>query len=110
MNDAKAELGRKILVIKQRRRAARRRRWPIRSCRRGNSGNSNQETRHEMEHIADLPSRLPPDERTLPRMLRRQAALYGNRRLVEIDGQRLEFRGDSGNGRALRRRTACGRH
>jgi carnitine-CoA ligase len=47
--------------------------------------------RHEMEHIADLPSRLPPDERTLPRMLHRQAALYGNRRLVEIDGRAWSF-------------------
>ncbi len=44
-----------------------------------------------MEAIADLPSRLPPEERTLPRMLRRQAALYGDRRLVEIDGQAWSF-------------------
>ena len=44
-----------------------------------------------MEDIADLPSRLPPDERTLPRMLRRQAALYGDRRLVEIGGQAWSF-------------------
>ncbi len=44
-----------------------------------------------MEDIADLPSRLPPDERTLPRMLRRQAALHGDRRLVEIDGQAWSF-------------------
>jgi len=44
-----------------------------------------------MEDIADLPSRLPPDERTLPRMLRRQAALHGNRRLVEIGGQAWSF-------------------
>jgi carnitine-CoA ligase len=44
-----------------------------------------------MEHIADLPSRLPPDERTLPRMLRRQAALCGDRRLVEIGGQAWSF-------------------
>jgi hypothetical protein len=41
----------------------------------------------DMEGITDLPPRVPPDERTLPRMLHRQAALYGNRRLVEIDGQ-----------------------
>jgi hypothetical protein len=47
--------------------------------------------RHEMEHIADLPSRLAPDERTLPRMLHRQAALFGNRRLVEIDGRAWSF-------------------
>jgi carnitine-CoA ligase len=44
-----------------------------------------------MEHIADLPSRLHPTDRTLPRMLRRQAALYGNRRLVEINGQAWSF-------------------
>ena len=44
-----------------------------------------------MEDIADLPSRLHPADRTLPRMLRRQAALYGNRRLVEIDGQAWSF-------------------
>jgi crotonobetaine/carnitine-CoA ligase len=44
-----------------------------------------------MEDIADLPSRLAPAERTLPRMLRRQAALYGNRRLVEIGGQAWSF-------------------
>ena len=44
-----------------------------------------------MEDIADLPSRLPPEDRTLPRMLRRQAALYGDRRLVEIGGQAWSF-------------------
>ena len=44
-----------------------------------------------MEDSADLPSRLPPEERTLPRMLRRQAALYGNRRLVEIGGHAWTF-------------------
>ena len=44
-----------------------------------------------MEDSADLPSRLPPDERTLPRMLRRQAALYGNRRLLEIGGHAWSF-------------------
>ncbi len=44
-----------------------------------------------MEDIADLPSRLPHDERTLPRMLHRQAALYGDRRLVEIGGQAWSF-------------------
>jgi non-ribosomal peptide synthetase component F len=32
-----------------------------------------------------------PDERTLPRMLRRQAALYGDRRLVEIRGKTWSF-------------------
>jgi crotonobetaine/carnitine-CoA ligase len=50
-----------------------------------------QETRLAMEDIADLPSRLPPGERTLPRMLRRQAALYGDRRLIEIGGQAWSF-------------------
>jgi crotonobetaine/carnitine-CoA ligase len=44
-----------------------------------------------MEDIADLPSRLPPEERTLPRMLRRQATLYGDRRLVEIGDQAWSF-------------------
>ncbi len=46
-----------------------------------------------MEDIADLPSRLSPADRTLPRMLRRQAALYGNRRLVEIGGLVWSFAG-----------------
>jgi crotonobetaine/carnitine-CoA ligase len=40
-----------------------------------------------MADIADI----PPDERTLPRMLRRQAALHGDRRLVEIAGQTWSF-------------------
>ena len=44
-----------------------------------------------METIADLPSHLPPAERTLPRMLRRQAALHGDRRLVEIGGTAWTF-------------------
>ncbi len=44
-----------------------------------------------MQDIADLPSRLPPEQRTLPCMLRRQAALYGDRRLVEIGGQTWSF-------------------
>jgi carnitine-CoA ligase len=44
-----------------------------------------------MEDIADLPSRLPPAKRTLPHMLRRQAALYGSRRLVEIGAQAWSF-------------------
>ncbi|HVC60696.1 MAG TPA: ATP-dependent acyl-CoA ligase [Acetobacteraceae bacterium] len=44
-----------------------------------------------MEDIADLPSRLPPEERTLPCMLRRQAALHGDRRLVEIGGEAWSF-------------------
>ena len=44
-----------------------------------------------METIADLPSHLPPAERTLPRMLRRQAALHGDRRLAEIGGTAWTF-------------------
>jgi carnitine-CoA ligase len=44
-----------------------------------------------MEDISALPSRLRADERTLPRMLRRQAALYGDRRLVEIGGHAWTF-------------------
>jgi len=39
-----------------------------------------------MEDPADLPARIAPADRTLPRMLRRQAALHGARRLVEIGG------------------------
>jgi hypothetical protein len=49
------------------------------------------QTRHDTKDIADLPSRLPPEERTLPHMLRRQAALYGDRRLVEVGGQAWSF-------------------
>ena len=44
-----------------------------------------------MEEIADLPSSVPPEERTLPRMLRRQAELYGSRTLVDIDGRTWSF-------------------
>ena len=45
-----------------------------------------------MEDSADLPSRATPrTTATLPRMLRRQAALYGNRRLVEIGGHAWSF-------------------
>jgi crotonobetaine/carnitine-CoA ligase len=44
-----------------------------------------------MENAADLPTRLAPHERTLPGMLRRQAALYGDRRLVEIGGHTWSF-------------------
>jgi crotonobetaine/carnitine-CoA ligase len=44
-----------------------------------------------MEDIAGLPSRLPPQERTLSRMLRRQAARHGARRLVQIGGQTWSF-------------------
>jgi crotonobetaine/carnitine-CoA ligase len=44
-----------------------------------------------MEAAADLPSRLSPPQRTLPCMLRRQAALYGGRTLVEIGGRTWSF-------------------
>ena len=44
-----------------------------------------------MEDIATLPSRLPPEERTLPCMLRRQAALHGDRRLVTFADQSWSF-------------------
>lgn len=44
-----------------------------------------------MEDITALPSLLRPADRTLPRMLRRQAALYGDRRLVEIGDQAWSF-------------------
>src|SRR5271165_1304315 len=44
-----------------------------------------------MENSADLPSCVPPDERTLPRMLRRQAAFHNHRRLVEIGGRAWSF-------------------
>jgi crotonobetaine/carnitine-CoA ligase len=52
---------------------------------------ANQAKPHAMDDITDLPSRLPPGVRTLPRMLRQQAALYGDRRLVEIGGQAWSF-------------------
>src|ERR1700739_4159257 len=45
----------------------------------------------EMEDPADLPARIAPADRTLPRMLRRQAALHGDRRLVEVGGTRWTF-------------------
>ncbi|HUB45534.1 MAG TPA: ATP-dependent acyl-CoA ligase [Acetobacteraceae bacterium] len=44
-----------------------------------------------MEDPADLPARIAPADRTLPRMLRRQAALHGDRRLVEVGGTRWTF-------------------
>ena len=44
-----------------------------------------------MEDIATLPSRLPPGDRTLPCLLRRQAVLHGDRRLVEFAGQSWSF-------------------
>src|SRR5262249_46685756 len=44
-----------------------------------------------MEDGADLPSRVPPGERTLPRMLCQQAALYGDRGLVETGGHTWSF-------------------
>lgn len=50
-----------------------------------------QDTGHGMDNIAELPSCLPPDERTLPHMLRRQAALYGDRRLAEFADKTWSF-------------------
>ncbi len=44
-----------------------------------------------MEDSVDLPSRVPPAERTLPGMLRRQAALHGGRRLINISGETWSF-------------------
>jgi len=44
-----------------------------------------------MEDPADLPARIAPADRTLPRMLRRQAVLHGDRRLMEIGGTRWTF-------------------
>lgn len=43
------------------------------------------------EDPADLPARIAPPDRTLPRMLRHQAKRFGDRRLVEIDGERWSF-------------------
>jgi crotonobetaine/carnitine-CoA ligase len=45
-----------------------------------------------MENAIDLPERLAPDDRVLPSMLRRQAALYGERKLVEIGAHVWTFR------------------
>ena len=44
-----------------------------------------------MEDPADLPALIAPSERTLPSMLRRQAALHGARRLLDIDGRVWTF-------------------
>lgn len=44
-----------------------------------------------MEDSADRPPHLSPDHRTLPHMLRRQAALHGDRRLATIGGQVWSF-------------------
>ncbi len=44
-----------------------------------------------MEYAADLPTSLNPADRVLPRMLRRQAALYGDRKLVEIAAHTWSF-------------------
>jgi crotonobetaine/carnitine-CoA ligase len=45
-----------------------------------------------MESAIDLPARLAPSDRVLPNMLRRQAALYGERKLVEIGAHVWSFR------------------
>src|ERR1700759_728070 len=50
-----------------------------------------QDTGRGMEAIPGLPSLLPRNERTLPHMLRRGAALHGHRRLVEFAGQAWSF-------------------
>jgi crotonobetaine/carnitine-CoA ligase len=42
---------------------------------------------------ASLPGAFPPPERTLPRMLARQAERYGERRLVTIGGMTLTYAG-----------------
>ncbi|HLJ05392.1 MAG TPA: ATP-dependent acyl-CoA ligase [Acetobacteraceae bacterium] len=44
-----------------------------------------------MEDPADLPALIGPSERTLPRMLRRQAALHGPRKLLDIGGDVWTF-------------------
>ncbi len=44
-----------------------------------------------METAADLPTRLAPRDRLLPRMLRRQAGQYGSRKLVDIGGRAWSF-------------------
>ena len=46
-----------------------------------------------MEDIATLPERIPPADRTLPRMLRRQAALFRDRRLAQIGDVTWSFAG-----------------
>jgi carnitine-CoA ligase len=45
-----------------------------------------------MENAIDLPTLLAPADRVLPSTLRRQAALYGQRKLVEIGGHIWSFR------------------
>src|ERR1700722_14084346 len=47
--------------------------------------------RSPMEDPADLPALIAPSERTLPQMLRRQAALHGARTLIDIGGQVWTF-------------------
>jgi carnitine-CoA ligase len=44
-----------------------------------------------MENAIDLPTRLAPGDRVLPSMLRRQASLYGERKLVEIGAHAWSF-------------------
>jgi carnitine-CoA ligase len=41
--------------------------------------------------LSGLPQIFPPSERTLPKMLSRQAKLYGARRLVAVGGQSLTY-------------------
>src|SRR6202012_4788601 len=44
-----------------------------------------------MDDPAELPSLISPDARTLPQMLRRQAALHGDRTLIDIGGHVWTF-------------------
>ena len=41
--------------------------------------------------VPGLPQIFPPSERTLPKMLARQAKRYGGRRLVTVGGRGLTF-------------------
>ena len=47
--------------------------------------------RQDMEDPGDLPALIAPDARTLPQMLRRQSALHGDRRLIDIGGRVWTF-------------------
>jgi carnitine-CoA ligase len=44
-----------------------------------------------MMPVSRLPPIFPPSERTLPKMLARQAKRYGSRRLVKVGGQSLTY-------------------
>ena len=64
----------------------------VRVCSQGVVGNTDRRKAGDMESAADLPMLLPAGDRVLPRMLRRQAALYGDRKLVEIGDHAWSFR------------------